>query len=95
MTLKINEECTMCDACVEECPNEAISQPDEDEIHVIDPAKCTECVGFFDVEQCIDVCPADSCVIDVEEDEATLIARARTLHPDKDFGDDFPSKFRS
>ena len=95
MTLKINEECTMCDACVEECPNEAISQPDEDEIHVIDPEKCTECVGFFDVEQCVDVCPADSCVIDVEEDEATLIARARALHPDKDFGDDFPSKFKS
>ena len=95
MTLKINDECTLCAACEEECPNEAITQPDEDELFVIDPAKCTECVGFFDVEQCIDVCPADAVEMDVEEDEATLIARAKALHPDKDFGDSFPSKFSS
>jgi ferredoxin len=93
MTLKITDECTMCDACVEECPNDAISQPDEDEIYVIDSDKCTECVGFFEEEQCVDVCPADCIVPDRQEDEATLIARAKSLHPDKDFGDDFASKF--
>ena len=29
------------------------------EIYVIDPAKCTECVGHFDVPQCVEVCPVD------------------------------------
>ena len=29
------------------------------EIYVIDPAKCTECVGHFDVPQCREVCPVD------------------------------------
>ncbi|MFO0571450.1 MAG: 4Fe-4S binding protein [Polyangiaceae bacterium] len=33
-----------CGACEPECPNDAISQGDE--IYVIDPARCTECVGF-------------------------------------------------
>ena len=29
------------------------------EIYVIDPAKCTECVGHFDTPQCVEVCPVD------------------------------------
>ena len=53
MAYKINEECTLCAACEEECPNDAISQPDPDEIFIIDASKCTECVGFFDEPQCL------------------------------------------
>ena len=60
MALKINDDCTSCDACVSVCPNEAISAGDV--IYVIDPAKCTECVGQHDVPQCQTVCPADAIV---------------------------------
>jgi ferredoxin len=57
MALIITEECTNCDACVPVCPNEAITEGDE--IYVIDPALCTECVGHFEESQCVEVCPAD------------------------------------
>jgi len=94
MATIITEECINCGACEPECPNEAISEGDD--IYVIDPAKCTECVGHFDEEQCAAVCPVDCCIPDPnnEEDEGVLLERAKTLHPGKEFGDDFPSRFR-
>ena len=49
MALIITDECINCDVCEPECPNNAISQGAE--IYVIDPAKCTECVGHFDKPQ--------------------------------------------
>lgn len=60
MSLKITDDCINCDVCEPECPNNAISQGDE--IYVIDPDKCTECVGHYDTPQCIEVCPVD-CII--------------------------------
>ena len=57
MALMITDECINCDVCEPECPNGAISQGPE--IYVIDPAKCTECVGHFDEPQCREVCPVD------------------------------------
>ncbi len=57
MALMITDECINCDVCEPECPNDAISQGPE--IYVIDPAKCTECVGHFDKPQCREVCPVD------------------------------------
>ncbi len=57
MALIITDECINCDVCEPVCPNEAISQGDEH--YVIDPGKCTECVGHFDAPQCVDVCPVD------------------------------------
>jgi ferredoxin len=57
MALQINDDCTLCDACVPVCPNEAIAAGDE--IYVIDPSKCTECVGAKDEPQCKLVCPVD------------------------------------
>jgi len=57
MALMITDECINCDVCEPECPNGAISQGEE--IYVIDPAKCTECVGHFDEPQCVAVCPVD------------------------------------
>jgi len=53
----ITVECINCDVCEPECPNGAIAQGLE--IYVIDPAKCTECVGHFDTPQCVEVCPVD------------------------------------
>jgi ferredoxin len=57
LALKITEECINCDVCEPECPNEAISQGIE--YYVIDPMKCTECVGHFDTPQCVEVCPVE------------------------------------
>jgi ferredoxin len=45
MALIITDECINCDVCEPECPNEAISQGED--IYVIDPHKCTECVGHY------------------------------------------------
>jgi ferredoxin len=55
MSLIITDECINCDVCEPECPNEAISLGPE--IYVIDPERCTECVGHFDEPQCVQVCP--------------------------------------
>lgn len=95
MATMITEECINCGACEPECPNEAISEGED--IYVIDPLKCTECVGHFDEEQCAAVCPVDCCVPDPNnaEREDTLVSRARALHPDKTFAADFPSRFKS
>jgi ferredoxin len=60
MALWINEDCISCGACEPECPNEAITQGES--IYVIDPAKCTECVGAYDTSKCVDVCPVDGCI---------------------------------
>ena len=57
MALMITDECINCDVCEPECPNDAISQGVE--IYVIDPHRCTECVGHFDQPQCVQVCPVD------------------------------------
>ncbi len=60
MALMITDECINCDVCEPECPNEAISQGDS--IYVINPDKCTECVGHYDTPQCVEVCPVD-CIL--------------------------------
>ena len=55
MALMITDECINCDVCEPECPNEAIYQGEE--IYVIDPLRCTECIGHFEQPQCVQVCP--------------------------------------
>jgi ferredoxin len=67
MAFKITEECINCGACEPECPNQAISVGDE--IYIINPDKCTECVGHFDASQCAAVCPVDACVPDPDHKE--------------------------
>jgi ferredoxin len=67
MAFKITEECINCGACEPECPNQAISAGDE--IYIIDPEKCTECVGHHDSSQCAAVCPVDCCVPDPDHKE--------------------------
>ncbi len=68
MALMITDECINCDVCEPECPNNAISQGDE--IYVIDPVKCTECVGHYDESQCVAVCPVDCIVVDPNRSES-------------------------
>lgn len=79
MSLIITDECINCDVCEPECPNGAISQGEE--IYVIDPDKCTECVGHYDEPQCQLVCPVDCIPLDPErtETQAQLLAKFERL----------------
>jgi len=62
MALMITDECINCDVCEPVCPNQAISAGLD--YYVIDPLKCTECVGHFDEPQCQIVCPVDCIPLD-------------------------------
>ncbi|MCL2679007.1 MAG: YfhL family 4Fe-4S dicluster ferredoxin [Dehalococcoidia bacterium] len=62
MAYKISDDCISCGACESECPNKAISEGDSK--YVIDPARCTECIGSFDKPQCADTCPVGAPVPD-------------------------------
>lgn len=68
MSLLINDECIACDACIDDCPTDAIEEGDP--IYVIDPDKCTECFGFYDEPSCIAVCPVDCIVPDPDNVES-------------------------
>lgn len=94
MATMIFEQCINCGACEPECPNTAIRAGED--MFVIEPERCTECVGFHEEEQCAAVCPVDCCLPDPDrvETESELIARAKVLHPERAFGDRFPSRFR-
>ena len=83
MATSITDVCINCGVCESECPNQAIFEgPLRFEI---DPARCTECVGFHDEEQCAAVCPVNCCIPDPEraETEAQLFERAVALHPEQ------------
>jgi ferredoxin len=51
MAYVINDECTACGTCIDECPVEAITEGD---IYVIDAELCTDCGA------CADVCPVEA-----------------------------------
>ena len=77
MAFKITEDCISCGACEPVCPNTAISEGES--VFDVDPNKCTECVGFFDEQQCASVCPTDACVPDPEHRETReqLLAKGK------------------
>ena len=81
MAYKINEECISCGACEPECPNGAISEGET--IYVIDPNKCTECVGAYDSSKCVEICPVDACETDSEHQESRgeLLEKWKKLNP--------------
>ncbi len=83
MALIITDECINCDVCEPECPNDAISAGEE--IYVIDPKKCTECVGHFDEPQCRKVCPVDCIPLDPDyaETQEQLQEKYRQLTAQK------------
>lgn len=68
MALKITTDCINCDVCEPVCPNEAMSAGDD--IYVINPNLCTECVGHYDTPQCVDICPVDCIPKDPDYDES-------------------------
>jgi Fe-S-cluster-containing hydrogenase component 2 len=52
------EECTGCETCVDECPEEAITMVDD--VAVIDYKKCNEC------GTCVEGCPSEAIVMKEE-----------------------------
>ena len=75
MALMITDVCINCDVCEPECPNAAIYQGEE--IYVIDPQLCTECVGHFDTPQCVEVCPVDCIPTNPEHVESAEQLRSK------------------
>ena len=75
MALLITDECINCDVCEPVCPNEAISEGED--IYVIDPDLCTECIGHFDEPQCVVICPVDCIPNDPNhvESDSDLLAK--------------------
>jgi ferredoxin len=81
MAYKITDECISCGACEGECGNQAISEGET--IYIIDPDRCTECVGNAELPRCAEVCPVDACVPDTEHEESReqLLEKWHSLHP--------------
>jgi len=77
MSLKINELCVNCDVCEPVCPNQAITMGET--IYVIDPARCTECVGHFEEPQCVEVCPVECIDPDIAENRSALLLKLQRL----------------
>lgn len=66
--------------CVAECPNDAISEGEK--FYEIDVSRCTECVGFYTHQTCVDVCPIE-CIIPHPahiEDQTLLLAKFKALN---------------
>jgi ferredoxin len=81
MAMIITTDCISCGACEPDCPNTAISAGDS--IYLIDPDKCTECVGAFDTPKCVELCPVENCIIidpDHTESREDLEAKYQRLH---------------
>jgi ferredoxin len=83
MAYKIGMDCEKCGSCEPECENQAISEGEE--TYVIDPARCTECVGNFASPKCFDICPMAAPERDPahQETKEQLLAKWRKLHPGK------------
>lgn len=84
MALKIIDSCIGCGACEPECPNNAIHEGIGG-LYVINPRQCTECLGFYAVQQCVAACPVESCVQDnaYAETPEELALKFQRLYPGK------------
>lgn len=83
MAYKITDDCIACGACGLECKNQAIFE--KEPIYVIDPDKCTECVGFYDSPKCAEICSVDACVPDPDHmaSKEQLMEKWQKLHPNE------------
>ena len=81
MAYKITDECISCGACEAECKNQAISEGETS--YVIDPDRCTECVGYHGSPKCAEVCPVEAPKPDPDhvESKEQLLEKWRKLHP--------------
>ncbi len=66
MSVIIDDTCITCDACLQNCPVDAIvddmSNPTGESRYYVQPEKCVECVGIFDDPQCAAICPSIGCI---------------------------------
>lgn len=62
MAFEIIESCVNCYACEPLCPNQAIYQASPH--FLIDPDKCTECIGDHEMAQCSSICPIEGAILD-------------------------------
>jgi ferredoxin len=79
MALMITDECINCDVCEPACPNQAIALGPQH--YLIDPDRCTECVGHHAEPQCVQLCPVACIPVDPQrvEAQAALWAKFRRL----------------
>lgn len=66
MSVIIDDTCITCDACLQQCPVNAIvddeNNPTGNKRYYVQPEKCIECVGVFDDPQCAAICPSIGCI---------------------------------
>ena len=81
MAYKIPDGCIICGTCEAECPNKAISEGETQ--FMIDPNRCTECVGYFESPRCAEACPLHLPCPDPEYQETRqqLLEKWYKLHP--------------
>jgi ferredoxin len=67
MAVLITDTCISCDACLDECPTEAIVDNDEnptgEDVYFVDASKCVECVDHHDEPACAEACPTEGCIV--------------------------------
>ncbi len=83
MAYKITDKCIACGTCISECPNGAIR--DGEKYSVINPDRCTECVGAHQKPECEVICPIGAPEPDSKHKESheELLAKWKKLHPGK------------
>jgi len=81
MAYKITDDCISCGACEAECQNGAISEGED--TFVIDPDRCTECVGNAESPRCVEICAMGAPAPDPEHQESKeqLLEKWQSLHP--------------
>ncbi|MFA6136734.1 MAG: 4Fe-4S dicluster domain-containing protein [Sulfurimonas sp.] len=66
MAVIITELCINCDACLQNCPVNAIADDTDNPTganrYYVQPEKCVECVDLFDDPQCAAICPSIGCI---------------------------------
>lgn len=80
MALYITDQCINCDMCLPECPNRAIEEGEK--IYQIDVNLCTECIGFYNHQTCVSVCPIDCIIFHPEhvESKEELLEKFKNLN---------------
>ena len=66
MAVIIDESCITCDACLQNCPVNAIVDDLNNPLglsrYYVQPDKCVECAGIYDDPQCAAICPSIGCI---------------------------------
>ena len=66
MSVIINDTCITCDACLQQCPVNAIvddlNNPTGKKQYYVQPDKCVECVDIYEDPQCAAICPSIGCI---------------------------------